>query len=204
MYLDRRVVARRPVMGRPSHFYLSYILALSCFSRFQRKPPRSAQRCSMATPGGRIRVHRTQNANYTHATDDDLDTQTQGSEDTVHQFSRFNSTHSSQHIDSSSTAHRLRDLMSKLGNPTNPPKAPPSEPDSDFDVPSGRPSSGDSLKSIFQRATRDSGDSPEIKRTRTGSDSRTRVLPRDTTDDEDTDRANRAYHQSNYLEYFMC
>jgi len=162
----------------------------------------------MTSIGGRIRVHRTQNASFTHATDlDDLDTQTQSSEDTVHQLSRFNSTHSSQHINSSSAANRLRDVMSRLDNPTNhttPPKAPPSEPDSDFDIPSGRPSPGDSLRSIFQRATRDPGDTPEIKRTRTSSDPRTRFLPRDTTDDEDRDKADRVYHQLNYSYYFKC
>jgi len=148
----------------------------------------------MTSIGGRIRVHRTQNANFTHATDDNLDAQTQSSDDTVHQFSRFNSTHSSQNINSSSAANRLRDIMSKLNNPTTPPEAPLSEPDSDFDIPSGRPLPGDSIRSIFQRAIRDPGDSPEIKRTRTSSDHRSRFLPRDTTGDEDTDRANRAYH----------
>jgi hypothetical protein len=148
----------------------------------------------MTSIGGRIRVHRTQNANFTHTTDDNLDTQTQSSEDTVHQFSRFNSTHSSQHNNSSSAANRLRDIMSKLNNPATPPKAPPSEPDSDLDIPSGRPSPGDSLRSLFQRATRDPGDTPEINRTRTNSDPRTRFRPRDTGDDEDTDRENRMYY----------
>ena len=170
----------------------------------QRESPRSAGRCSMASIGGRIRVHRTQNAKFTHVTDDSLDTETHSSEDTVHQFSRFNSTHSSQHINSSTPANRLRDIMSKLDNSTTPPKPPPSEPDSDFDFPSGRPSPGDSLRSIFQRATRDPGDSPEIKRSQTGNDHRTRLLPRDTTDEEDTDRANRPYHSCIYPNYFMC
>ena len=158
----------------------------------------------MASIGGRIRVHRTQNAKFTHVTDDSLDTETHSSEDTVHQFSRFDSTHSSQHINSSTAANRLRDIMSKLDNPTTPPKPPPSEPDSDFDFPSGRPSPGDSLRSIFQRATRDPGDSPEIKRSQTSSDHRTRLLPRDTTDEEDTDRANRPYHLCIYPNYSMC
>lgn len=197
----------RFAIGRASSFilfvsYLSHIVTPNRSRCLQRESPRSARRCSMASIGGRIRVHRTQNAKFTHVTDNDLDTETQSSEETVHQFSRFNSTHSSQHIHSSSTANRLRDIMSKLDNPTTPPKPPPSdqepEPDSDFDLPSGRPLSGDSLRSIFQRATRGPGDTPEIKRTQTS------LRPRDTTDDEDADGVNRAYYGSNYPSYSMC
>jgi hypothetical protein len=92
--------------------------------------------------------------------------------------------------------------MSKLDNPSTPPKPPLSDPDSDFDFPSARPSPGDSLKSIFQRATRGPGDTPETKRTQPGSDHRTRLLPCDTTDEEDTDRANRAYYLCIYPSLF--